>query len=224
MSKIYCSNCGNHIPQTSNFCFACGAAQHGSESATYRATMAPVAHATMPSSETIAAQPIAAQDKLKDIPRRRLCPEVKTVFFLSYMVKTSIILPLLVLGIFFEPLIFSALTAAYFIILFLTANIVYDNYYFELDDVGFQKEHGVIHKQQVSIPYAQIQNVNISRTLIDRMFGLSKIMIETAGSSAITPRDIVGGKSTKAEAMLPGVRLGLARQIHDTLLERASGR
>jgi membrane protein YdbS with pleckstrin-like domain len=220
MAKIYCSNCGHMIPENVNFCFKCGAAQHGSESAVYRAGNPVVDHPTAPVQEVTVAK--AATSTANYIPKRKLCKEVKAAFILGYLGKTSILLPLLLLGVFFEPVIFTAAIALYVVVIFLTANLSYDNYYFTIDETGFQKEYGIIHKNQVSIPYHQIQNVNIVRTLLDRMLGLSRIHIETAGGSNGVAKEIAGGSTTKAEAHLPGVTLTLAKEVHDLLLQKAN--
>jgi membrane protein YdbS with pleckstrin-like domain len=229
MSQIYCSNCGQHIPEDSNYCRFCGAAQHGVDAAVYHAESPSISHS--PASYVISQaqnqnsaathQPIK-QQKNDYIKKRHLCKEVKWSFFISYL-GTTIVLPLLfLLGAFIYPTIFILIFLIYLIALYITASIVYDNFYFSIDETGFQKEHGVIHKHYVSIPYQQIQNVNITRSLLDRVLGLSRICIETAGSSGAARRHVAGGSRSKAEAHLPGMTIPEAKKIHDLLLEKAN--
>lgn len=225
MNKIYCSNCGQLISKNSNYCFNCGAAQHGSESAVYRAQNPTLSHATTPSPEVINPEVYSskpAQDDMRFIKRRHLSPQVVVSFFINYLFKTSILLPLILFGLFFNPGIFGILLAGYLIITYLIAGAIYQSFYFSVDENGFQKEYGIIHKRQVSIPYNQIQNVNITRSLTDRLLGLSRISIETAGNSSPDPRGITGGTQSYAEGYLPGVTLAEARKIHDLLLYYSS--
>lgn len=46
----------------------------------------------------------------------------------------------------------------------------------------FVIRQGVITRHTTVIPYHRIQNINTNRTLIDRLFGLANLEIETAGS------------------------------------------
>lgn len=228
MNKIYCSNCGTLIPKNSNYCFNCGAAQHGTESAVYRAQNPTADRPTVPSPEVINEKlysPRPEADSLEYIKRRHLSPQAVISFFINYLFKTSILLPLLLVGLVFIPAIFSILLVGYMVILYLIAGGIYQSFRYEIDKNGFKKEYGIIHKQQVSIPYGQIQNVNINRSLVDRILGLSKISIETAGNVSSEPKGITGGTASSAEGYLPGVALSDAKKIHDLLLynaERAS--
>lgn len=226
MSKIYCSNCGQLIPKNSNFCRYCGAPQHGPEASAYQAEAPPVNNA--------AAAFVLAQSQQSDktkkptahkhalIKNRRLAKEAQIAFFLAYIGKTLPILILLIVGAFFEPLIFSVVITGYVLILLLAAMIVHSSFRFSIDELGFAKEYGIIHKQSVTIPYRQIENVNIVRNFGDMLLGLARINIETAGSSSVKPRNIIGGSITKAEGHLPGVTLQEARKIHDLLIEGMS--
>ncbi len=96
---------------------------------------------------------------------------------------------------------------------------------FEIDETGLSIESGVIHKSQVSLPFDQVQNVNIERTLADRILGLSKVSIETAGSAmgSTTNGTVAPGGKVKAEAFLPGLHLDKAMKIHDLLIDGSDG-
>lgn len=93
---------------------------------------------------------------------------------------------------------------------FTVAWIVSRSYKFELRDDAFQKEYGILFKRYVSIPYEQIQNVDITRTLIERLLGLSHLMIQTAGSEQLS-----------AEGELPGVSKAEANRLCAELVRRA---
>ena len=77
---------------------------------------------------------------------------------------------------------------------------------------------GVINKKYVSIPYSRIQNVDINRGLLERMFGLSTLKIQTAGASATTS---LGSRG--AEGVLPGLSQEVAEQLRGELIARSHG-
>lgn len=82
------------------------------------------------------------------------------------------------------------------------------SYAFVLRDDVFYKESGIITKKFTSIPYDRIQNVDLERDIFDRILGLSKVRIETAGSLAL-------------EGSLPGVGMSDAERLRDDLLAHA---
>lgn len=101
---------------------------------------------------------------------------------------------------------------------FVVAKLTYRFYKYELTDVDFRKEHGIIWKKYVSIPYHRIQNVDIHRGVIARILGLSDINIQTAGSSAVMGRYGINGIG--AEGYLPGLSQEVAEQLRDTLIKK----
>lgn len=98
---------------------------------------------------------------------------------------------------------------------YLWAKLTCHFYRYELREDGFRKEHGIIWKRYVTIPYDRIQNVDIFRGLIARILGLSDIQVQTAG--AIT----AGSYGAFAEGRLPGVGKEEAERIRDELVRRA---
>lgn len=96
---------------------------------------------------------------------------------------------------------------------YLYARLSYDNYLYELKDEGFRKESGVIWKRYTTIPYERIQNVDIYRGPIARLFGVSDLQIQTAGQS----RPVI------SEGRLPGLNPQVAEEIRNELVKRAKG-
>ena len=221
MNWIYCSNCGKLIPESSKFCRYCGASQRGPKASAYRIESPTLGRAAVKAAEKEASpnkKPLPKQGDPDYIKRRNLCPQVKISFIMGYLQKTSIIPLLLLVGLFFEPLIFTAAIILYFITLYVASALAYNHFFYGVNELGFQKEYGVIHQQRVSITYDKIQNVNITRSLVDRMLGMARIHLETAGGASIDDRYIVGGSSSKAEAHLPGVTMDQAKKIHDLII------
>lgn len=222
VSKIYCSNCGKDVDSKANFCTHCGAAQHGAESAVYRAQEAPLKNLTTPTDEPPSDEAHIIERGLADemIPKRHLAPGAILLFYFNYLRKTVVVIPLLAVGTYYEPIV-GLILVAYLVVTFLIAVLVYDYFYFTIDDDEVRVEHGIIHKRLVSVPFQQIQNVNITRTLIDRLLGIARLEIESAGATNVHQREIVGGTRSRAEGFLPGVSLDDARLLHDIILQKA---
>jgi uncharacterized membrane protein YdbT with pleckstrin-like domain len=213
----------------SRFCRYCGAPQHGEAATAYRAQAPTIDQLTQNESQDTHTTILATEKKT--IKRQNLCKRAVWSFFIGYLFKTAIIpflligatvLELISGGVLFGPALFLLATLIYFISLLLVANAVYTSFYFEINDRAFRKEYGIIHKHDTTIPFEQIQNVNITRNLSDRFLGLARIDIETAGSSSIVRKEIAGASFSKAEGHLPGITLKQAKQIHDILLDNFS--
>lgn len=225
MNQIYCSNCGQLIPEVSNFCRFCGAAQHGPDASIYRVSQPVLGRAAIRAAEKSHKNPLkdeAKDEKPRYIKRRRLSPKVKLSFMVSYVQNTSILLVLLVLGLFVSPLLFGIALLFYALALYAVASLAYHHFYYSIDEQGFHMEYGSLHLERISVPYGKIQNINITRSPIDGMLGLYRICIETAGSASMEEETLVGGSRTKAEAHLPGVTLAQAKKIHDLVVRNIS--
>lgn len=67
---------------------------------------------------------------------------------------------------------------------------------------------GVLHREELSVEFGRIQNINIREPVYMRPFGLAVVGIDTAGSS-------------QKEILLGGIRKGLAVELRQTLLSAA---
>ena len=108
---------------------------------------------------------------------------------------------------------------SFLILCFVWAKLTYHFYRYELTDAGFRKELGVIYKKYVTIPYDRIQNVDIYRGILARVFGLSDLNIQTAGMSATVGRYGVSGGGS--EGRLPALSKEDAERLRDELIQRA---
>lgn len=105
---------------------------------------------------------------------------------------------------------------------YIWAKLTYRFWAYQLTEEAFKKEHGVIWKKYISIPYGRIQNVDIYRGVIARILGLSDLHIQTAGYSAVTcGRGRARGIG--AEGYLPGLDINMAEQLREELIKRAKG-
>lgn len=107
---------------------------------------------------------------------------------------------------------------AFFLIFLLSAFIgwlVYINFVFFLDTDAVKIRRGIFNKQEVAIPYRQIQDVDIERNFAYQILGLSELVILTAGHEEKDQ----GGES---EGVLPALDKDLADSLRDELLRRAN--
>lgn len=100
------------------------------------------------------------------------------------------------------------------------AKLYWKNYNFKLESDRITIKRGIIGKNIVNIPYERIQNVNVWRGILDRIYGLSTIKIETAGSSF--PFTGGYGSFSFAEGTIQG--LENPQPIVEYLMARAKGK
>lgn len=102
---------------------------------------------------------------------------------------------------------------------FIFAKLSYKYWKYQLVETSIRIEKGVIWKKYVSIPYDRIQNVDIYRGILARLFGLSDVQIQTAGYSM--PRR--SGFGFGSEGRLPGLDISVAEQLRDELINKIKG-
>jgi uncharacterized membrane protein YdbT with pleckstrin-like domain len=103
-----------------------------------------------------------------------------------------------------------------FAIGFLAAWLTYKNFKFSLGDDSLKIKRGILNKEEVAIPYRQIQDVDIQRDFSFQMMGLSRIMILTAGHEDEKPSE------DDSEGILPALDKDLAEWLQAELLKRAN--
>lgn len=155
---------------------------------------------------------------------KKLHPNAKALFYV-----TGVIIWLFILGIFLIPLSLLFLfegtigIGAVFIVLFLGlivafllpllfAHWSYENYGYNLEPDRIVIERGIIWKRHVSIPYERVQNVDIIRGPLARMFELSDLQIQTAGAST----------QMMVEGRIPGITVDEAKKLKDEILSKVT--
>ena len=113
------------------------------------------------------------------------------------------------------------LFAAFFLLAFLVAWLMYANYKFALGDNSLKIKRGVFSQEEVAIPYRQIQDVDLERPFSFRMMGVSRIVILTAGHEDApgTGDPLERGES---EGVLPILDKDLAEWMQSEILKRAN--
>lgn len=95
------------------------------------------------------------------------------------------------------------------IILVATISILYYNSWgYRLTEDFLEINFGILWLKTNRVPYARIQNVNVIRGPFMRMFGLCKVVAETAGKSASSTQ--WGPRAGTPEAWIPGPAEGEA--------------
>jgi uncharacterized membrane protein YdbT with pleckstrin-like domain len=63
----------------------------------------------------------------------------------------------------------------------IIALVEYRNYVFVLDEFSLKFHRGIFNQEEISIPYRQIQDIDLVRTIQHRLFGVSRLIMITAG-------------------------------------------
>ena len=100
------------------------------------------------------------------------------------------------------------------VLLWLWALGTHHFFRYELRNEGLRKESGIIWKTYSTIPYSRIQNIDIKRGLFDRIFGLSRLLVQTAGSG--------NPHYGYAEGIFPGLTAETAEKLRDDIIKRVN--
>ena len=103
-----------------------------------------------------------------------------------------------------------------FVITFLVAYLTYANYVFTLDADALKIKRGILSKEEIAIPYRQIQDVDVEQSISDRLWGVARLAILTAGHE-----ETKAGEEDDSEGILPAIDRSLAESLQAELLKRA---
>ncbi len=150
------------------------------------------------------------------------------VLFLSRRIKFAVFLFLLTAAIWFASAqwlsgisalwgnyavqVFFLISIAYLLFILLRTYMEYRAYTYSFLRNAFVVTRGYITRTETATLYHQIQNVNIERSMTDRMTGVSSIVIFLAGGQYDSPHNKI---------VLPAVGARTARLVQKELLLRA---
>jgi uncharacterized membrane protein YdbT with pleckstrin-like domain len=103
-------------------------------------------------------------------------------------------------------------SALYFLAIMLYTYMEYHFYTYMFTDEAFIMTYGYIMRNELAALYHQIQNVNIQRSPLDRMAGVSKVIILMTGSQHDPAHNRI---------VLPAVGKTKAKLVQQELLTRA---
>ncbi len=95
-------------------------------------------------------------------------------------------------------LVTSAMTLIAFPFVFIPLYLKYHSLRYKFDDEGISMRWGMLFRQEVNLTYRRIQDIHVSRGLVQRWLGLSSVAIQTASGSAGAEMTIVGIKNPEA--------------------------
>ncbi|MFA6324816.1 MAG: PH domain-containing protein [Candidatus Paceibacterota bacterium] len=84
---------------------------------------------------------------------------------------------------------------------------------FILDEFSILIKKGILSKKTVSIPYKQIQDISIEQSFSNRMMGVCKLAISTAGNDT---HDNIG----EAEGVFDIIDINIAKELQNTILQK----
>jgi len=106
-------------------------------------------------------------------------------------------------------------TIILFAISFTVGWLDYARYSFTFEEYDLRMKRGLIKKKETSIPYRQIQDINIERDPTYQLLGLSKIVFSTAGHEDV-------GQEGMSEVVIEAMDKKLAEEMRD-MLQREIG-
>lgn len=89
-------------------------------------------------------------------------------------------------------------------------------YRFVLGPDAFHIRHGVLHKREMTVTYDQIQTVDIQRSLLFLILGLSRLVVLSAG------HENVHNPEAQAEGILPILDKTVAEKLRTELAKRSN--
>ena len=98
------------------------------------------------------------------------------------------------------------------------------NYAFDFTPENIYFKQGILSISENHMPYSSIQDVTVSQSFIERLFGLGKVVIENASQQSV-----VVGRGGNKEALfngiiLQGFSISDAREITNTLKSTVLGK
>jgi uncharacterized membrane protein YdbT with pleckstrin-like domain len=133
-------------------------------------------------------------------------------------------IPLAILGIivlflikaFFPHVLWYAiiLFCAYILGTLAEAWYTYSSHVFMLDEYALHIRSGILNRNEIAIPYRQVQDVSLNESYLQRMFGVAELSILTAGHEDT--------KDEKASADFPLIDKSYALALQEELSKRSS--
>lgn len=71
-----------------------------------------------------------------------------------------------------------------FPIIFFTYYIRYRTLWYSFDDEGVRMGWGLLWKREINLTYRRIQDIHVTRNIIERRMGLAKVAVQTASGSS----------------------------------------
>lgn len=96
----------------------------------------------------------------------------------------------------------------------ITAYAAYRSFRYKIENNSLSLVSGIIGRRKVSLPFSQIQNVDLEQHLAHRIFGLVNVVIMTRGHS-----DPKHTKIENNEVIIPSISMEEGEKLHGFLLD-----
>jgi putative membrane protein len=90
------------------------------------------------------------------------------------------------------------LTGPFFPLTFLPLYFRFKTLEYRFDDDGVSMKWGMLFRREINLTYRRIQDINLSRGVVQRHFGLANIQLQTASGSAGAEMTIEGVRDPEA--------------------------
>jgi putative membrane protein len=89
-------------------------------------------------------------------------------------------------------IITSALTLVLFPFVFIPLYFKYHTLEYEFDDEGVSMRWGLLFRQEINLTYRRIQDIHVTRGIIQRWLGLASLAVQTASGTSGAEMTIIG--------------------------------
>ena len=89
-------------------------------------------------------------------------------------------------------LVTALLTGPMFPIVILPLYFKYETLKYKFDDSGISMSWGILFRREIYLTYRRIQDIHLTRNLIQRWFGLATVAVQTASGNAAAEMSIEG--------------------------------
>ncbi len=157
------------------------------------------------------------------------------VFIFRSTAVTFFMVPLFIVGLFglsyvpsqYIDIAVNLITVSFVVLLFILSLSVfvgwlqYFRYWIFVDDKDLKISRGLISTEQIGVPYRHIQDVKITRGLIDQIFGVSDIIITVFGSGHDEGNQSQKSGDDDDIVMMPALSKEIAVEIQGMILKKA---
>jgi uncharacterized membrane protein YdbT with pleckstrin-like domain len=106
----------------------------------------------------------------------------------------------------------------------LMARYQYACHEFMLDEYAIHIRTGIINRSEISIPYRQIQDVNLEESYLQRSFGVAELSVLTAGheDGKYASAGEAGVPAEESSALFPLIQRDYADELQKVLMKSSS--
>ena len=113
-------------------------------------------------------------------------------------------------------IISALLTGPGFLVLILPLIFKYETLRYRFDDEGMSMSWGILFRHEIYLTYRRIQDIHLTRNLIQRWLGLATVSIQTASGGAAPEMNIEGVLEVEALRDYFYMKMRGAREHHES--------